>query len=153
VGKLALGLYHFNAHWGAESRSAQRHCTEALAPFLRVLKRHPDWRVSIDIAGSGLELLNEHYPVQTRRLRALVENGQVELISTMYTPSLWVAFPRSDLIRSIERNRQCLSKLGFPAGRLFFAQEGLFGESVHTLTEYFDAAICKDDYLNYFYDT
>jgi hypothetical protein len=34
---------------------------------------------------------------------------------------------------------------------VFFAQEAFFGEAIHTLGEFFDVAICKDDYLNYFY--
>ncbi len=149
--KMALGLFHFNPHWGGQLRSRHRHCTEALAPFLRALKRHPGWRVNLEISGSGLEFLQDYYPALVASLRELVSAGQVELISSLYTPALWIAFPRRDLIESILRNRDCLMKLGFKPTRIFFSQEAFFGEVVSTLSDYFDIFICKDDYLNHFF--
>ena len=132
---LALGLFHFNPHWGANERSANRHCTETLGPFLHALHSNPRWRVDIEISGSGLEFLQSGYPEQIRLLRELVHRGQVELISALYTPNIWIAFPRRDLEMSIELNRRCLEKLGFPWSRIFFAQEAFFGEVVQALTD------------------
>jgi hypothetical protein len=150
--KIALGIFHFNPHWNADTRSAHRHCTEALAPFLRALEAHGEWRVSLEISGSGLEFVERAYPEQLRRLRSLVEKGQIELISSLYTPSLWIAFPRRDLEVGVELNRKCLARLGLPATRIFFAQEAFFGSGVTALQDHFDVAICKDDYLAYYYD-
>jgi glycosyl hydrolase family 57 len=150
--RLALGLFHFNPHWGAETLAMHRHCSEALGPFLQVVQAHPDWRVTFEISGSGLEFLFNQYPAQFRLLRRLIEGEQVELISSLYTPSLWVAFPRRDLLYSIEKNQECLRRLGLPQTRIFFAQEAFFGEGVKSLGKYFDIAICKDDYLAHFYD-
>ena len=148
---LALSLFHFNPHWGANERSANRHRTETLGPFLHALHSNPRWRVDIEISGSGLEFLQSGYPEQIRLLRELVHRGQVELISALYTPNIWIAFPRRDLEMSIELKRRCLEKLGFPWSRIFFAQEAFFGEVVQALTEHFDIAVCKDDYLSYSY--
>jgi hypothetical protein len=150
--KLALGLFHFNPHWNLDARSAHRHCTEALSPLLRSVHHHPTWRLTIEVSGSGLEFIHRAYPGLFGNLKALVENGQVELISSLYTPSLWVAFPLRDLVTSIELNRQCVDRLGLPWSRIFFAQEAFFGTGVSALQEYFDVAICKDDYIDYYYD-
>jgi len=149
--RLALGLFHFNPHWGADAACSRRHCAEGLGPFLKVVEAHPKWKISFEISGSGLEILARSYASQFDRLAALVSSGQLELISSLYSPSLWVAFPRRDLVRSIEMNLEVLEKLNLPAKRIFFAQEAFFGEGVRTLKQYFDVAICKDDYLNYIY--
>lgn len=151
--KIALGLFHFNAHWGANARMAHRHCTEALAPFLAALRNRPSWRVNIEMSGSGLEFLERNYPAQFRLLRELVESRQVELLSSTYTPSLWIAYGKRDLLKSIELNQRCLANLGLPWTRIFFAQEAFFGSGVSQLTDFFDAAVCKDDYLSYYYDS
>jgi hypothetical protein len=150
--KMALGLFHFNPHWGGDSRMGRRHCAEALGPFLRLLRARPTWRVDIEMSGAGLENVQRAYPEEFRLLRLLVERGQVELISSLYTPSVWIAFPRRDLLRSVEVNRRCLAKLGLPWTRIFFAQEAFFGMGVSALHEHFDIAVCKDDYLAHQYD-
>lgn len=152
VMKLAMGLLHFNPHWNLDLRSAHRHCTEALVPLLRTLRGRPDWTLSIEMSGSGLEFVGEEYPNALGMLRGLINDGQVELISSLYTPNLWVAFPERDLRRSIDLNRKCLNKLKLPTSKVFFAQEGLFGHGIERLRDYFEVVVCKDDYLSYFVD-
>ena len=78
--------------------------------------------------------------------------GQVELVSTFYTPNAWIAYPGRDLRKSIVVNRARLDAMGLSAERIFFAHEAFFGEGVRSLEEFFDIALCKDDYLDYFYD-
>jgi hypothetical protein len=148
--KIALGLFHFNPHWNADSRSAHRHCTESLGPLLQAVRDNSRWRLSLEMSGSGLEFVHAAYPGLFRKLKTLVESGQIELISSLYTPSLWVAYPRLDLVNSVILNIDCLDRLGLPWQRIFFAQEALFGPGVAQLGEYFDMAICKDDYINHF---
>ncbi len=147
---LAVGLFHFNPHWNLDVRSAHRHCSEALWPLLKSLMVHRTWRLTIEMSGSGLEFVKQSYPEYFRLLSGLVDDGRVELISSLYTPSIWVAFPRRDLIRSIEINKRCIASLGLPWSRTFFAQEAFFGAGVSTLREYFDTAICKDDFLTHY---
>jgi hypothetical protein len=55
--------------------------------------------VTFEIAGSGLEFLNDHYPGAIALLRDLVARQQVELVSAVYAPTIWVAFPARDLLR------------------------------------------------------
>jgi hypothetical protein len=101
--------------------------------------------------GSSLEFLFVEYPGYFKTLRDLVESGRIDLISSLYTPSLWVAFAKRDLIKNVQLNQACLHRLGLPWNRTFFAQEGLFGSGVEILDEHFDYAICREDYLEYWY--
>jgi hypothetical protein len=149
--KRALGLFHFNVQYVAGNAPGyHRYCEHAIRPFLDTVEANPNWRVSFESAGRGLMFLNEHYPSTMRKLRRLIEQGQLELISSTYAPALWVAFPKRDLVRSIEINRQCLQQLGLPASRIFFAQEAFFGTGLRHLEDFFDVVLCKDDYLDHF---
>jgi hypothetical protein len=147
--KFALAIFHFNPHWNCDSRSAHRHCTEAFAPFLNAVKDHSHWRVSVEMSGSGLEFVNQAYPHLMNLLRQLIEDGCIELISALYTPNIWVAFPHRDLLTSVRFNQRCLDELGLPRSRIFFAQEAFFGMGAARLSDAFDFAVCKDDYLTY----
>ncbi|MBN9659870.1 MAG: hypothetical protein J0H49_16915 [Acidobacteria bacterium] len=146
-----LGLFHFNIQYVSGNMAGyHRYCIEAIEPFLSVLVRNPKWRATVEIAGSGLEFLAEHYPAILDAIRELISNDQIELISSTYAPSLWVAFPRRDLVKSIEINRATLRRLNLPISRIFFAQEAFFGLGLEGLGEYFDAAVCKCDHLEHF---
>jgi hypothetical protein len=107
--------------------------------------------MTIEMSGAGLEFVHEAYPRVFDILRSLVISGRLELISSLYTPNIWVAYPRRDLIKSVELNQQCLEKLHLPWSRVFFAQESFFGQGVATLTRYFDVAICRDDLLSHYF--
>jgi hypothetical protein len=150
--RVALGLFHFNPYWNLDTRSAHRHCTDTFVPLLRTILAHPKWHVTIEMAGIGLEFIQNSYPEQMKLLRTLVDSGQVELISSLYTPNIWIAFPARDLLRAVSLNMKCLDKLKLPQSRIFFAQEGFFGAGVSVLADYFDVAVCKDDYLSYYYE-
>ncbi|WP_321472996.1 hypothetical protein [uncultured Paludibaculum sp.] len=146
-----VGLFHFNVQYVAgDVAGYHRYRIQTIGPFLSILERNPRWRVSFEMSGSGLEFINQFDPMLVRRMRRLIEAGQLELVSSTYSPSLWVAFPRRDLVKSIELNRKCLQSLGLPISRIFFAQEAFFGAGLGTLSSCFDAVVCKDDYISYF---
>ena len=149
--RFALGLFHFNTQYVAgDNEIADRYCREAIDPFLRAVERRPGWRVSFEIAGSGLEFLASRHGRIFDLLRSLVNCSKIELISSLYVPSIWIAFPRRDLIQSVTINRECLRDLGVKDSGIFFSQEAFFGPGVGTLAEFFDSALCKDEYLDYF---
>lgn len=149
--KIALGLFHFNMHYVAgDSASRRRYCAEAIRPFLQAVLRHPNYRVSFEIDGSSLEILAAEDPGAIALLRMLVQKGQVELISALYSPAAWVAFPKVDIIRAIEINRRVLGELNLQAADIFFSQEAFFGKGLEQVSPYFRFALCKDDYIRYF---
>jgi hypothetical protein len=148
--KRALGLFHFNVQYVAGSvASYHRYCTEAIIPFLECFQRNAKFRASFELCGSGLEFFAKHYSADFDVLRDIVSRGQLELISSTYFPSLWIAFPLRDLVKSIEINRDRLSALGLRPSSIFFSQEAFFGQGLRALDGLFSAAICKDESLRY----
>lgn len=151
--KIALGIFHFNVQYVAgDIASYHRYCTQAVIPFLNVIAVNPNYRVTMAIAGSSLEFLASHYPTAINLMRDLIAENRVELISSTYAPTFWVAFPKRDLVKSIEINRQCLRELGLIASDIFFAQEACFGRGIEKIGHLFSIAVCKEDYLRYFFE-
>jgi hypothetical protein len=149
--RIALGLFHFNPQYVAgDPDIANRYCREALDPFLTAVAQRPRWRPSLAMAGSGLEFVAEHHPSSFDLLQQLVQADRMELISALYAPSIWVAFPRRDLMRAVALNRQCLAALGLRDAGIFFAQEAFFGPGVASVASEFRFALCKDEYVEYF---
>jgi hypothetical protein len=104
----------------------------------------------VEICGSGLEFLDRHYPQIIELIRELLHWGKIELISSTFAPTAWIAFPERDLVKSVEINLKLLDRLRLPRSRIFFSQECFFGVGLVSLNQYFDAFLCKDDYLKYF---
>jgi hypothetical protein len=150
--RLALGFFHFNVQCHAgDLASYHRYVRTAIHPFLSLVRENEQLRITFEIAGSGLEFLRDFHPQTLRLLRMLIERGQLELVSSLYTPNIWVAFPARDLLKSIQINRRCLRHLNLPCSRVFFAQEAFFGEGLRVVSDEFDYAVCKDEYLDYLY--
>ncbi len=146
--KVALGLFHFNVQNVAGELSAyHRYCAEVVLPFLRAVAGRKDFRLTFEMAGNGLEFLADNYPAAIDLLRSLIADEKIELVSSTYAPTLWVAFPRRDLEHSIKLNQKVLERLGLRASRIFFAQEGFFGSGLEVVSDWFEIAICKDDTL------
>lgn len=149
----ALGLFHFNVQFEAGSPdSYHRYTREAICPFISSIASLKSWNVSIALSGSCLEFVAKHYPRSFNILGQLIFEGRIELISSLYTPAIWVAYPATELKRQIEENQRCLERVGLPQSKFFFAQESFFGEGLTRLAGSVEAAICKDDYMTFFYD-
>ncbi len=139
--KIALGLFHFNVQYVAgDVALCHRYCTQAVIPFLQEIALDRRYRVSFEMAGSGLEFLSQHYPEAIKLLRDLIARNQVELISSAYVPTVWVAFPKRDLVKSVEINRACLQSLGLSAADIFFSQEAFFGPGLKAISHLFKIA-------------
>ncbi len=148
--KLALGLFHFNVQYVAGNIAGyHRYCSQAILPFLDVFKRNPTFRASFELCGSGLEFLAKHYPTALADLQMLISRQQLELISSTYIPSLWIAFPLRDLIWSININRRRLAALGLKPADIFFSQEAFFGQGLSVVEDLFSAVVCKDEFLRH----
>ncbi len=150
--KVALGLFHFNVQYVAGNlRLYHRYCTEAVLPFLEQIAEHPTLRVSFEMSGSGLEFLARHYASYIALLHDLIEKRQIELISSTYAPTLWIAFPGRDLLKSIDHNQRVLSQLGLQNADIFFAQESFFGSGLKKIANKFSIALCKDEYVAFYH--
>jgi hypothetical protein len=145
--KYALAVHHLNiAYTAGNEASYHRQLREGIVPLLDLLERHPRWCFSIEMSGYSIDFIGTSYPMVLNRLRKLVEEERIELISCTYAPQIWICFPRYDMIKSIEYNLKILKSYNLKPSRIFFSQENFSGEGMKTLTEWFDIAIVKDDY-------
>ncbi len=76
---------------------------EAYLPMLVALERHPGIRLSLHYTGSLLDWLGEAHPEFLKRLAALVQRRQVEMVGGGYYEPVLPAIPDSDKIAQIRR--------------------------------------------------
>jgi len=148
--RAALALFHFNTQYVAgDVLARRRYCLEAILPALEFASQRKEGTITFEMPGIDLEFLNAEFPQSISLLRDLVRDKRVELISSLFTPSIWVAFPAVDLRKNISLNRKTLKRLKIDAPPVFFAQEGFIGPGIAALNEEFEYFICKDDSLKW----
>jgi alpha-amylase len=76
---------------------------KAYLPFIEVLERYPAVRVTLHYTGPLLDWFVANQPQFIRRLAALVESGQVEIMGGGYYEPLLCAIPERDAIAQIRR--------------------------------------------------
>jgi hypothetical protein len=92
-------------------------------PFLRVLEKHPGFRLSLHYSGSLLEWLEENRPEFSRRLRSLVDRGQVELLSGGFYEPLLPFIPEEDAVGQVRfLNRHLAEKYNSPPVGFWLAE-------------------------------
>lgn len=82
-------------------------------PFLDLLERFPDVRMTMHITGPLFDWFESNVPTFVDRLGAMVTHGQVELMGGGYYEPLLCAIPQRDAIRQLERmQRYCEQRFG-----------------------------------------
>src|SRR4030042_2834040 len=79
-------------------------------PFLQVLEKHPEFRLSMHYSGSLLEWFEENQPGFLPRLRELVARGQVELLSGGFYEPLRPFSPERDAVGQVNFFNQYLKE-------------------------------------------
>lgn len=80
-------------------------------PFLTVLERHPQVRLSLHYSGSLIDWLTEHQPEFLHRLRRLVQRGQIECLAAGYYEPILPLIPESDRQGQLARMQAALQEL------------------------------------------
>ncbi len=130
--KFSLSLFHYNIQYiaGGGEKYENAIIRIGFEPILDILLRHPNWKFTIEMQAYMVEIMAERYPKTFIKLKQLVKNCQVELVSFHYSDQLFLAYPVNDMRWSIELNNDIFSSLGiFPSG-VVFTQEGQFGEGM-----------------------
>jgi len=76
---------------------------ESYLPLIAALERHPIVRLSLHYTGSLLDWLEQAHPEFLTRIAALVERGQVEIVSGGYYEPILPSIPDADKIAQILR--------------------------------------------------
>lgn len=129
-----LGLDSGDYDWSEEAME-DAIIRESFLPLLDTLDRHPDWTLTFEMQALMLEIMAERFPDELDRLRTLAQEGRAELASFHYSDQLFLAYPREDMARSIERTIDVYDDLDLPLSGVVFTQEGQFGEGMIPLMQ------------------
>ncbi len=95
----------------------------AYEPMIAALERHPGVRLALHYSGPLRDWLAEHRPDLIKRVRALVKNGQAELLTGGYYEPILVALPDVDKLGQIEKMTAAVNKdFGFAATGAWLAE-------------------------------
>lgn len=75
------------------------------------------------MSGLSIEFIANTYPLVLTVLKDLISRNQIELISSTYSPQIWVAFPKKDMVKSIKLNNRILEKYGLPKSDIFYSRK------------------------------
>lgn len=148
--KFALALFHFNIQYvvgglsyidengveqvalpGCEGWDEQRVedwiVTQTFEPVIDFYLAHPEFKADIEFGSVLLEVLAARHPHVIEKMRTVAMRGQVELISFHYSDQLFLAFPRTDIERSIARTKELFRQHCLPLSGVVFDQEGQAG--------------------------
>src|SRR5579875_2062208 len=76
---------------------------ESYLPLIAALERHPVVRLALHYTGSLLDWIAQTHPDFLTRLAALVERGQVEIVSGGYYEPILPSIPDADKIGQVRR--------------------------------------------------
>ncbi len=87
-------------------------------PFIEVLERHPKIRLSLHYTGPLLDWLSLNRPEFLDRIKALVEKGQVEILSGGYYEPILTLLREQDAVAQVEKmNSYLYDRFGYkPSG-------------------------------------
>jgi len=109
---------------------------ECYRPFLDVLERFPDVRVTMHFTGPLLDWFEAHTPDFLERLALLVSQGQIEIMGGGYYEPLLCAIPERDALRQIERmTRYCEKRFGAKVRGMWLAERVWEPQMAHILAK------------------
>jgi len=102
---------HNHLPFGTPAEVQEHQYTKAYWPLLRVASEHPEIRFVLHNSGCLTEMLFSRKPEYLELLQALVERGQVELLSSpIYEPILAI-IPERDRVGQIRAHQELIERL------------------------------------------
>ncbi|MBW2700925.1 MAG: hypothetical protein JRF33_08905 [Deltaproteobacteria bacterium] len=100
---------------------------ESFEPVLDLFLAHPNWHVTLEMQAYMVQIMLDRHPGVLAKLKQLLGQGQVELVSFHWSDQLFLAYPRLDLERSFEEMDRVWAEAGITPSPVVFCQEGQFG--------------------------
>ncbi len=100
--KLSLALHNHQPVGNFENVFEEAY-TKAYLPFLELLEKHPNIKLSLHYTGILLEWIQNHYPEFLDRLKMLIEQQQIEMISGGYYEPIFINLEDRDKIGQIRK--------------------------------------------------
>ena len=103
-------LLHAHQPVGNFDEVFERAYADCYLPFLETLARHPAIRAGLHYSGPLLEWIEHAHPKYFDRLRALVAQGQVELVGGGFYEPILIAIPPEDCHEQLTRLADYIEK-------------------------------------------
>lgn len=149
----AMGLDFGDDYDASEAGVEDQIIRESFVPVLEILERHSDWAFNVEMQGLMVDVLRERFPDVLDRLRALADQGRVELVSFHYSAQLYVAWPERDLDESLGDTARAFQEADLPLSGVVFAQEGQWSPGQTRLMgrRGYDLALLPKNLFSYFH--
>ncbi len=89
----------------------QRSYLPTNAILLKLLKKHPEFKIAFSFSGVFLEQLEEFSPETLLSFKELVDTGRVEILSETYYHSLSFLYSREEFKRQVKRHKRKIKKI------------------------------------------
>lgn len=103
--------------------------------LLKLLKKHPDFRVSFSITGTLLDQLEEHVPKVIELFQELVATGQVEILGETYHHSLSYFYSLGEFEKQVNLHKRKIKKLFGVVPKVFANTELAYTNSLAAWAE------------------
>ncbi|WP_162274677.1 alpha-amylase/4-alpha-glucanotransferase domain-containing protein [Verrucomicrobium sp. GAS474] len=94
---------HFHQPPGNFREVLETYASRTCTPFLAMLARHPQIRLSLHFSGVLLKYLKEHRPDLIATLGELVRRNQVELLGGGFYEPIWSLIPPADAVAQLRK--------------------------------------------------
>ena len=120
--KLVMAL-HFHQPVGNFDNVIERACDRCYIPFLKVLKKYPDIKMTFHFTGCLLEWAEGKRPELFKIVREMTSSGQVEVMTGGFYEPILVAISYEDRLRQIQMLTQYVKdKFSFDAKGAWVAE-------------------------------
>ncbi|HNT30687.1 MAG TPA: glycoside hydrolase family 57 protein, partial [bacterium] len=128
---------YFDAQKNADiARKVANKCylpTNAL--MLKLLKKHPEFKIAYSISGVALEQFEEYVPEVITSFQDLVATGRVELLAETFYHSLAFLYSREEFLKQIDEHKRKVKKLFGVVPRVFRNTELIYNNELAKLIQ------------------
>lgn len=98
--------------------------------LLKLIKQHPEFKVSFSITGVFLEQVEQYSPEVLQSFKDLVDTGKVELIGETYYHSLSFLYSKNEFDKQVELHLEKLQKLFNYTPKVFRNTELIYSDEL-----------------------
>jgi len=121
---FVMSYFHFNLQFYCGNyESEESIINDLIRNLLEFYDDNPQYKFTFEIQGYVIEVMDRDYPDVLELIRDLTQRGQMELVVTHYSDQFFVAYPKLDLMKSIEISDEILRKNNIRRSNVFGAQE------------------------------
>lgn len=112
------------------AKVAEKCYLPANATFLKLLKTHPEFKISFSFSGVFLDQLENYSRRTLDSFRRLIETGKVEVLSETFYHSLSFLYSKKEFRRQVELHRRKIKKLFGVSPKVFRNTELIYNNEL-----------------------